>query len=149
MKIILQKDFSALGLTRDILIVKDGYARNYLIPQGIAVKADKSALKVLAENKRVVKFHRSKERRSAEKLAEQLSKIILIAKVQTGEEDKLFGAVTSQDIAELLKKKGIEIDRRKIELGEPIKALGKYRIPIELHQDVTVNVKLNIVKTVS
>ncbi|NQS98796.1 MAG: 50S ribosomal protein L9 [candidate division Zixibacteria bacterium] len=146
MKIILQKDFASLGTVEDIVIVKDGYARNYLIPQGIAVKADKSALKVLAENKRVAEFRRNRERRSAEKLAEQLTQTILIAKVQTGEEDRVFGSVTSQDIAELLKKKGIEIDRRKIELEEPIKALGKYRISLRLHQEVTVSVRLNVEK---
>jgi large subunit ribosomal protein L9 len=146
MNIILQKDFAKLGSTGDMVTVKDGYARNFLIPQGIAIIADKSAEKLLAERKKVEELRRTKEKRNAEKLAELLAKISLTAKVQAGEEDRLFGAVTSQDIYDLIKEKGFDIDRRKIHLEEPIKTLGVYQIPLKLHPEVTVTVKLWVIK---
>jgi large subunit ribosomal protein L9 len=146
MNIVLQKDVPALGNAGQIITVKDGFARNYLIPQGLAMKADKSALKMIEEKKRTQLLREEKVVRDAKKFAEELSKVSLTVKVQAGEEDKLFGSVTSQDITDLLKEKGIEIDRRKIMLEEPIKALGAYQIPIKLHSAVIVNIKLWVIK---
>lgn len=146
MKIILKSDYSRLGAAGNIVSVKDGYARNYLIPRGIAVIADKSNLKVLKEEKRVADLRINKEKRAAERVAGKFSKVSLTAKVTVGEEDKLFGAVTSQDIANLLKEKGFDIDRRKIELTEPIKELGVFQIPLKLHPEVVARVKLWVIK---
>jgi large subunit ribosomal protein L9 len=146
MNIILQKDFPPLGSSGEVVTVKDGFARNYLIPQGVALKVDKATLKIIAEKEKVKKLRSEKTVRLAKQFAEDISKISLTIKVQAGEEDKLFGSVTSQDISDLLKEKGVEIDRRKILLEEPIKALGAYQIPIKLHTDVTVNIKLWVIK---
>ena len=146
MKILLQKDFKSLGNTGEIVIVKDGYARNYLIPQGIAVKADKSAMKQLAEQQRILELRRGKEQRKAEKLADKIRSLVLVIKIQTGEDDKLFGSVTNQDIADLLKEQGINIDRRIIHIADPIKTLGNYQIPVKLHQKVSVNLNLSVMK---
>lgn len=146
MKVILKSDYQNLGTSGSVVTVKDGYARNFLIPNGIAVKADRSALKVLDEETRVADLRKNKEKRTAEKVAEKLAKISLTAKVTVGEEDKLFGTVTTQDIAELLKEKGFEFDRRKIELTDPIKELGVYNVDVKLHSEVTVKVKLWVIK---
>lgn len=146
MNIILLKDFSALGKTGEIVAVKDGYARNYLIPEGIAAIADKSAMKVVETKKRQVEAQLVKERRAAEKIADSLSKVSLTVKMTAGEEDKIFGSVTSQNIIDLLKEKGVDIDKRKIHLEEPIKALGVYQVPIKLSADVTAKVKLFVIK---
>lgn len=146
MKIILQKDYSGLGSSGDMITVKDGYARNFLIPQGIALRADKSALKIMTDRKRIQDMRSGKQRRAAEKLAESLGKVSITAKMQAGEEDKLFGSVTSQDIADLLKEKEIDIDRRKIQLDEPVKSLGVFQIPVKLHPEVIAKIKLFVIK---
>ncbi len=146
MKIILLKDFPNLGSAGETVTVKDGYARNYLIPEGIAMRADKSAMKILSERKRIEELRASKDRRNAEKLAQKISKVSITAKMQSGEEDKLFGSVTSQDIVDLMKEKGVEIERRKIQLDEPIKNLGVYQIPVKIHPEVTAKVKLFVIK---
>lgn len=146
MKIILLKDAPRIGSEGDLVAVKDGYARNYLIPNGIAIKADESAMKRLKESKRVADLHKNKDKRKAEKTAAELTKLSFTAKVQVGEEDKLFGAVTSQDIADLLLEKGFEIDRRKIQLDEPIKSLGVYQIPLKIHPEVSTKIKLWVIK---
>lgn len=146
MRVILKSDYKNLGTSGRVVIVKDGYARNYLIPRGIAVPADKSALKTLAEENRVADLRKNKDKRTAQKFADQLAKVSLTARVKVGEEDKIFGSVTTQDIAELLKEKGFDFDRRKIELTEPIKELGVYQVNVKLHSDVNVKVKLWVIK---
>jgi len=146
MKVILRQDVESLGTVGDIVEVKDGYARNYLIPQGIALKADKNSIRILEAEQRRLQLKVSKDKRNAEKLAEQLSHVSCTATVTVGEEDKVFGSVTTQDIANLLKDKGFEIDRKRIQLAEPIKALGIYTIPIKLHAEVEAKIKLWVVK---
>ena len=146
MKIILQKDNPSLGPTGKIVTVKDGYARNYLIPQGWAVKADTSALKAWNELKKVEERKQSKDRRKAEKMINELTKISLTIKGSAGEDDKVFGAVTSQDIAQALSEKGFEIDRRKIELENPIKELGVYIVSIKMHHEISAKVKVWVIK---
>jgi large subunit ribosomal protein L9 len=146
MKILLLQDHPKLGQAGAIAVVKDGYARNFLIPAGLAALADPRRVKALearrlaAENKalREVKSHRT--------MAASLAKLELTARVQVGEEDRMFGAVTSTDIAGLLALQGVEIDRRIIQLDEPIKALGIYTVPIKLHADVEAHVKIKVVK---
>ena len=146
MKIILRKDFNKLGKTGDVIEVKRGYARNFLIPKGIALSANEKNLHRLEEEQKQLVFKRDRDKYNAEKLAEELTKVSCTSSVQVGDEDRVFGSVTSQDIAALLKEKGHEIDRKKIILEEPIKALGIYDIPIKLHPDVEVKIKLWVVK---
>ncbi len=146
MKVILRKDFESLGKVGDVVTVKDGYARNFLIPQGIALKADKSNIKRLEAETKHQELKQTRDKKAAEKLAEELNKISCTATVNVGEEDKVFGAVTSQHISDLLKDKGFEVDRKKIVLEEPIKALGIYTIPIKLHSEVEAKIKLWVVK---
>jgi len=146
MKIILKQDEPKLGSVGDVLTVKDGYARNFLIPRGIAVAANKSNLSVLEQDMKALELKKNKDKRVAEKFAEKLASASITAKVKAGEEDKIFGSVTTQDIAELLKEKGFDIDRKKIELAEPIKQLGVFQIPLKLHQDVEAKIKLWVIK---
>jgi len=146
MKIILKRDFEGLGKAGEITEVKDGYARNFLIPRDIALEANQRNLRIFEQEKKRLQVRLNKEKRSAEQLAEELEKVSLTAKVAVGEEDKVFGAVTSQTIAELLKEKGFEVDRRKIVLDEPIKALGVYEVPVKLHSEVEPKIKVWVVK---
>ncbi|MFQ5602786.1 MAG: 50S ribosomal protein L9 [bacterium] len=146
MKIILKKDYENLGSIGDIVDVKDGFARNYLIPRQFAMPATPQNMHILEQEKNRVVKKLTKEKRMAELLAEKLQKVSLTATVAVGEEDKVFGAVTSQDIAELLKAKGYEIDRKKIHLEEPLKALGVYEVPIKLHSEVESKIKVWVVK---
>ncbi len=146
MKVILRKDFETLGALGEIIEVKEGFARNYLIPRGIALKADDKNIKILEEERKKETLKLSKDKKSAEKLAQKLDSVSCTVAVTVGEEDRVFGSVTTQDIADLLKDKGFDIDRRKIVLDEPIKALGIYDIPIKLHSEVEAKIKLWVVK---
>jgi large subunit ribosomal protein L9 len=147
MKILLKEDLDKVGKAGQIVNVKDGYGRNYLIPQGLGVLATRSAIKMV-EDEIALKLRKAEAaKRAAEKLAGRLSNVSITASVVVGEEDKLFGSVTSQNIADLLKEKGFEIDRHTIILEEPIKALGVYLIPVKLHQDVKAEVKLWVIKS--
>jgi large subunit ribosomal protein L9 len=146
MKVILRDDIEKLGTAGNIVNVADGYARNYLFPRNLAVPATKGNTRSIEEIKKQKQFRENKRRREAEKFKEKLEKLSLTAEVQTGEEDKVFGSVTAANIAALIEKQGIEIDRRKIHLDEPLKALGVYTIEIKLAPDVTAGVKLWVVK---
>jgi len=146
MKVIMKQNFDQLGKIGEILEVKNGYARNYLIPRQIAMPADARNLKIFEQEKKRIEIKQTKDKRLAEQLAKKLEGVSLTATVAVGEEDKVFGAVTSQDIADLLKNQGFELDRRKIQIDEPFKALGIYEVPIKLHADVEARVKLWVVK---
>ena len=146
MKVILRKDFESVGKAGDIAVVKNGYARNFLIPQGIALMADKRNIQLLESEKQQQQVKVSKDKKEAELLAEKLNKVSCTATVNVGEEDKVFGSVTTQTIADLLKDQDVMIDRKKIVLNEPIKALGIYTIPIKLHSEVEAKIKLWVVK---
>ncbi len=146
MKVILRKDFESLGKIGEIVEVKGSYARNYLIPQGIALKADRKNIKLLEAEQQKIQLKLSKNRKIAEKLAEKLNSVSCTAAVAVGEEDRVFGSVTTQDISDLLKDKGFDIDRKKILLDDPIKALGIYDIPIKLDSEVEAKIKLWVVK---
>ncbi|MBP1653640.1 MAG: Ribosomal protein [Bacteroidetes bacterium] len=145
MKIILRKEHEKLGAAGSVVEVKDGYARNYLIPRGIAYPADAGSMRALEEEKRQQSRRDSRELHTSEKLAHEIEKISLTLKMKVGEDEKLFGSVTSQMIAEGLKEKGLEIDKRIIELEEPIKALGIYTVDVKLHQNVTGKLKVWVV----
>jgi len=145
-RVILIKDFENLGKTGDTIEVKSGYARNYLVPQGIALIANSAGLKKIQEQVRLKELRNKKTLQKARELAEKLNSISLTVPVQVGEEDRVFGAVTSQMVADQLKEKGYEIDKRHIQLDEPIKALGIFEIPVKILQDVTATVKLWVIK---
>lgn len=146
MKIILLKDNQNLGNSGETIEVKNGYARNYLIPQELALPATPGNIRRYEEQKKLKKYRETKHIRDAQTLADELRKISCTASVVVGEEDKIFGSVTSQTIADLLREKGFDIDKRKIILDEPIKALGIYTVPIKLHPDVEAKIKVWVVK---
>ncbi len=148
MKVILKQDVKNLGNKDEVKEVKEGYARNYLIPKGMAEKATKNKLKEVEKKREMQQKQEQKEIEEAEKLKEKLAEEKLVLKAKTGEEGKLFGSITNKDIAEKLsEEKGIEIDKRKIELDDPIKDLGSYEIELKLHSEVTA--KLNVQVTES
>jgi large subunit ribosomal protein L9 len=146
MKVILRKNSEKLGSMSDVVSVKDGYARNYLIPRGIAYEATEGSLRQLEEERKQQSRSNDKERKKAETLATQLEKISITIKMKVGEEDKIFGSVTSQMISDALAEKEITLDKRHIELEEPLKALGIYDVPVKLSGGVVGKVKVWIVR---
>ena len=146
MKVILRQNIDKLGRIGQIVDVKDGYALNYLIPKGFAYVAVKGNVKALEEEKKIVEKRNQQELKAAEMLASELEKISVTIPVQVGEEDKIFGSVTTQMIADALKEKGHDIDKRKIELEEQIKTLGIYNVNIKLHPSVSAKIKLCVVR---
>ena len=146
MKIILRQDHEKLGKTGEILEVKDGFARNFLIPRRIGYAATEGNLRMLAEEKKQHVYREQKDLRQAQKMAVGLEKTSITLKVKVGEDEKLFGSVTSQMIADVLKEKGINVDRRIIEVEEPIKTLGIYTATLKLHTQVTGKVKVWVVR---
>ena len=146
MKVILRQDYDALGKIGDMVTVKDGFARNFLIPKQIAVLANQKNMKLLQEERKTFERQQNKDKKQAEGLAKELEKVSITATVSVGEEDRVFGSVTAQTIADLLKEKGYDIDKKKIHLEEPIKALGIYTVSLKLHQDVDANVRVWVVK---
>jgi len=146
MKVILRQDFETLGEAGKVLTVKDGYARNYLIPRGIAFEASDRALRLFEQDKLRLNARKNREIKLAEELKAKLDGVSVTATVPVGEEDRVFGSVTTQDIADMLAAKGFEIDKRKIFLDEPIKALGFYEVPVKLHGEVQAAIKVWVVK---
>lgn len=146
MDVILRQKVENLGEQGDIIRVKPGYARNYLIPKGLAVMATPSAMRILEERKQQKAVHERKAEKEAKKTAEKLSGLSLTASVQVGEEDRVFGSVTAMTISDLLKKEGIKVDKKNVLLDEPIKTLGLYTVPVKLYRDVQAEVKLYVIK---
>ena len=146
MEIILLKDVDTLGDSGDILIVKPGYARNYLFPRGLAVRSSKRNRALADEKKKVAKARTMREAKAYEDLMNNLKKIEITIEVEVGGEDRLFGSVTSQNIHEALIEKGIEIDRHAILLEEPIKALGIYDIPVKITKGLNQEVKVYVIQ---
>jgi len=146
MKVILRKDFETLGKIGDVVAVKDGYARNYLLPRQIAYRATTSSLRALEEEKKQHERQENKQLKDAEKLGTELEKISITIAMKVGEDDKLFGSVTSQMIADALKEKGFTVDKRTIELEEPIKTLGIFEVPVKLHTKISAKAKVWVVR---
>ncbi|MGH7449744.1 MAG: 50S ribosomal protein L9 [bacterium] len=146
MKVILRQDFDTLGEAGKTFTVKDGYARNFLIPRGIAYEATARHLRLFEQDKQRLEAKKNRDKRLAEVAQSKLDGVSVTATVPVGEEDRVFGSVTTQDIAELLAAKGFEIDKRKIQLDEPIKALGFYEVPVKLHSEVQAVIKVWVVK---
>lgn len=147
MQIILKTDVDKLGKEGDLINVADGYARNYLIPNNFAIVATNKNRRVLEHEKRVEVDRAAKARRDAEKLASDLASVSCTISVQASESERLFGSVTSIDIANALAELGFDIDKRKIILDEPIKELGVFTVPIKIHSDVETNIKVWVVKS--
>ena len=146
MKVILRKNYQGLGEIGKVVDVRAGYARNFLIPQKVAYPYAPGYIKMIENEKRAYEARVNREIQDAKVFAEKLNGVELTIEVQAGEEDKLFGSVTSQMIAEKLVEKGIEVDRRRIELEEPIKMLGNYKVPVKLHQQVSAEISVQVVK---
>jgi len=146
MQLILQQDVPNVGKAGDVVSVKEGYGRNYLLPKKLAVKAEPGNIKQLDHQKRVVAAKLSKMKHSAEELAGKLGQLSLTISREAGEEDKLFGSVANKDIAESLRNEGFIIDRHDIQLEAQIKILGVFDVPVRLHPEVTGTVKVWVVK---
>jgi large subunit ribosomal protein L9 len=146
MKVILKDDVKNIGNMGQIVDVADGYGRNYLVPKGLAVEANIKNIKSLEHAKRVIQEKAKKVRNQAQELSNKISTVSLVMKAKAGEEGKLFGTVTTMDIAESLKSQGIEIDKKKISLDEPIKRLGSYAVNIKIHPEVTTQINLQVVE---
>ncbi len=146
MKVILRKDVETLGKVGEVITVKDGYARNYLIPRSIAFAANESNVKALEEEKKQQSRKLEKAKKSSETLAGEMEKTSVTIKMKVGEDDKLFGSVTSQMIADALKEKGINLDKRQIELEDTLKSLGIFDVNVKLPGGVAGKVKVWIVR---
>jgi len=146
MQLILRKDVEGLGERNEVVEVKDGYARNFLIPQKLAQPATKGALKHIEHEKNMLLAKEKQEKVRAEQLQAVLSKISCTAPVKVGQDDKVFGSVTREDIARMLNDEGIQLDKKKISLPEPLNALGVHTVKLRLHADVSAEVKIWLVK---
>ena len=146
MEIILRQAVENLGKTGDVVNVKPGYARNYLLPHGLAYEATPGNLKRIQQERNRLEAAENERRGTAQGLAEKLEQVSLTFSARVGEEGKLFGSVTATDIAMQLEAQGYHIEKRQIDLHEPIKALGVYRVPIRLHADVKPEVRVWVIK---
>ena len=146
MEIILRQAVENLGSTGDVVNVKPGYARNYLLPHGLAYEATPGNLKRIQQERDRLDAAENERRTAAQGFAEKLEQVSLTFSARVGEEGKLFGSVTSTDIAAQLEAQGFKVEKRQIDLHEPIKALGVYRVPIRLHADVKPEVRVWVIK---
>ncbi|MGQ0646048.1 MAG: 50S ribosomal protein L9 [Gemmatimonadaceae bacterium] len=146
MEVILRQAVDSLGHPGDLVKVSAGFGRNFLLPRGIAVEATEGNKRRIAQEKARLEAAESERRQTAEQFAGKLEQVSLTFSARVGEEGKLFGSVTASDIAHQLEAQGIVIERRQIDLHEPIKALGVYRVPIKLHADVKPEIKVWVIK---
>lgn len=146
MEVILQYDVPQLGKAGDVVKVREGYARNFLLPQKKALVADPKNMKKLEHQRRVVVAKQTKVKKEAEVLATKISALSITISREAGEEDKIFGSVTVKDVADALRGEGVVIDRHMISLAQPIKQLGIFDVPLKLHHEVTTTVKVWVVK---
>jgi len=146
MEVILRQAVEKLGKPGDVVKVTNGYARNYLLPRGIAFEATPGNLKRIAQEKERLEAAENERRAAAQALAEKLEQVSLTFSARVGEEGKLFGSVTNTDIAHQLEAQGFQIEKRQIDLHEPLKTLGVFRVPIRLHADVKPEIKVWVIK---
>jgi large subunit ribosomal protein L9 len=146
MEVILRQSVDSLGHPGDVVTVSPGYARNYLLPRGIAYAATEGNKKRIAQEKARLEAAESERRGAAEDVAKKLEEVSITFSARVGDEGKLFGSVTTADIAQQLEAQGFAIEKRQIDLHEPIKALGVYRVPIRLHADVRPEIKVWVIK---
>jgi large subunit ribosomal protein L9 len=146
MEIILREDVDNVGKIGDIVKVRDGYGRNYLLPRGLAVEANRRNLRVLEHQKRLIAAKKERDQKEAQALGERLAALSVVVTARAGEEDRLFGSVTNLDIEKALSAQGVVVDRRKILLEEPIKQLGTYTVPVNLAGGVRGNVTVQVIR---
>jgi large subunit ribosomal protein L9 len=146
MEVILKEDVSKLGSRGDVVRVAEGYGRNYLLPRKLAIEATAGNKQVIDQMRAASLRRSAKEKAQAEELSKQFDGLTVSFQRRSGEQEQLFGSVTSGDIAEALEKKGFNLDRRKIQLHEPLKTIGEFMVPIKLHKDVTAHLKVVIEK---
>src|SRR5215467_14134593 len=146
MEVILKEDVAKLGSRGDVVKVAEGYGRNYLLPRKLAIEATHANKSVIEQMKAAAVRRSAKEKAQAEELSKQFDGLSVSFLRRSGEHDQLFGSVTSSDIADALAKKGFDVDRRKIQLHEPLKSVGEFTVPLKLHKDVTTHFKVVIEK---
>jgi large subunit ribosomal protein L9 len=146
MEVILKEDVAKLGSRGDLVKVAEGYGRNFLLPRKLAIEATAGTKKVIEQMRAAALRRSAKEKAQAEELSKQFDGLSVVFARRAGEQDQLFGSVTSSDIGDALEKKGFNVDRRKIQLHEPLKSLGDFTVPVKLHKDVTAHLKVVIEK---
>src|SRR5215467_7472369 len=146
MEVILKEDVAKLGSRGDVVKVAEGYGRNFLLPRKLAIEASAGNKKVIEQMKAAALRRSAKEKSQAEELSKQFDGLAVTFQRRSGDHDQLFGSVTSGDIADALAKKGFDVDRRKVQLHEPLKTLGEFTVPLRLHKDVTTHLKVMIEK---
>jgi large subunit ribosomal protein L9 len=146
MEVILKEDVAKLGSRGDVVKVAEGYGRNFLLPRKLAIEASVGNKKVIEQMRAAALRRSAKEKAQAEELSKQFDGLSVSFQRRSGEHDQLFGSVTSADIAETLERKGFNLDRRKIQLHEPLKTIGEFTVPVKLHRDVTAHLKVVIEK---
>jgi large subunit ribosomal protein L9 len=146
MEVILKEDVAKLGSRGDVVRVAEGYGRNFLLPRRLAIEATAGNKKVIEQMRAAAVRRSAKEKAQAEELAKQFDNVSVSFQRRSGEHDQLFGSVTSADLAEALERKGFNLDRRKIQLHEPLKTLGDFTVPVKLHRDVVAHLKVVIEK---
>jgi large subunit ribosomal protein L9 len=144
MEVILKEDVPKLGARGDVIKVADGYGRNYLLPRKLAIEATPGNRAVIDQMKQAAVRRVARDKADAEVLAKQLNEVVLSFYRRVGEGEHLFGSVTSSDIGEELEARGFNVDRRKIQLEQPLKSLGEFAVPIKLHRDVTATIKVKV-----
>ena len=146
MEVILKEDVAKLGSRGDVIKVAEGYGRNFLLPRKLAIEATAGNKKVIEQMRAAALRRSAKEKAQAEELSKQFDGLSVVFTRRAGEQDQLFGSVTSSDIGDALEKKGFNVDRRKIQLHESLKTLGDFTVPVKLHEDVTAHLKVVIEK---
>ncbi|MGI6345461.1 MAG: 50S ribosomal protein L9 [Bacillota bacterium] len=145
MKVILMTDIKGLGMKGDVVNVSDGYARNYLLPRKYAQEATDAALKTVHTERQAKQDRQAREEQAAVQLAKKLEGLVITIAAKAGEGGKLYGSITSKDIASSLSRQRLNVDRRKIDLKEPLRALGTYQVPIKVYQDIVPSITVKIV----
>ena len=146
MQVILKKDVARLGKAGEVVSVRDGFGRNFLLPKGLALSAIDTNLKVVEQEKKKQALHQEQQKKQAQELAQKISATSCTITVQAGTDGKLYGSVTTQDVAQAYQAEGISIDKRKIELPQAIKEVGVFKIQVKLHPEVSVEAKVWVVK---
>ena len=146
MEVILREDVDKLGRRGDVVKVAEGYGRNFLLPRGLAMAVSEANKAMIAKERKAYDVRAAKEKAEFESVAQRIASLRFIAPRKVGEHDVLYGSVTSGDIADFLKNKGVEIDKRKVQLDEPIKKLGEHEVAIKLHPEVTANLRVLVTK---
>lgn len=144
MKVILREDVENLGKGGEVVDVKPGYGRNYLLPRGLAVTANPKNVREVEHQKQIASAKAAKQKASAEAVAKRLADTPVVLRRKVGEQDKLYGSVTALDVAEALAARGLQIDRRSIELSDPIKTTGEFEVPVKLHREVVGKAKVKV-----